>query len=485
MEAVNMSRRRLAMALPAGLAAPVLAAPPGGRRPNVLFILADDMEMQLLPFMPKLQRLVTERGMEFKNHFVSLAICCASRATILRGQFAHNHGVRDNQGPYGGFERFFLDGREDSTIATWLQRAGYRTGIIGKYLNAYPIAAAGSNYVAPGWDTWVVPNGGDYYRQLDYSLNDNGNTVVFGRDPREHFHDLLTLRANQFVRQAAADPASKPFFLYLAPYLPHGPSMAPARYLDLLPDVEMPRTPSFNEADVSDKPGWVRRLPRLDGPTISRIEKFYRRQRQAMLAIDDTVESLVQTLRDTGQWENTVIVFTSDNGYFRGEHRIPGDKRRAFEECIRVPLVMCGPGIPAGRVTRKITCNADFAPTLAELAGVTPPGFVDGRSLVPLFSGAAPADWRQMLLLESQPPEVNSVHQAYTGLRTATQRTFVQYANGEGEYYNLYADPWQLQNRYAGLRPERRAALAAQMRALRDASGSALRRVEEVALELD
>jgi arylsulfatase A-like enzyme len=485
MDAVNMSRRRLAMALPASLAAPVLAAPPGGRRPNFLFILADDMEMRLLQFMPKLKRLVTDRGMEFQNHFVSLAICCASRATILRGQFAHNHGVRDNQGPYGGFERFFLDGLEDSTLATWLQRAGYRTGIIGKYLNAYPIDASGPNYVAPGWNTWVVPNGGEYYRQLNYTLNDNGNTVAFGHDPAEHFHDLLTLRANRFIREAAGDPVNKPFFLYLAPYLPHGPSMAPARYLNLLPDLEMPRTPSFNEADVSDKPGWVRRLPRLDTTTVTRIEKFYRRQRQAILALDDTVESVVQTLRDTGQLDNTYIIFTSDNGYFRGEHRIPGDKRRAFEECIRVPLVMSGPGILAGRVTQKMSCNVDFAPTLAALAGVTPPGFVDGRSLVPLLRGPAPAIWREALLLESQPPEVNSVYQAYTGLRTANQRTFVQYANGEGEYYNLHADPWQLQNRYASLRPDLRAALASRMRALRDAGGTALLRAEEGVLELD
>jgi arylsulfatase A-like enzyme len=481
MNAVNMSRRRLVQAVPAGLAAPVLAAPPGGPRPNILFILVDDMDYGVFQQMPKVRQLITQRGLECRNHFVSLAICCASRATLLRGQYGHNHGVRDNQGPYGGFEKFYLDGLESSTVGLWLQRAGYRTGLMGKYLNNYPEEAPGLNYVPPGWDSWLVPNGGNYYRQLDYSVNDDGSTVRYGHDPADHFHDLLTVRANRFLRAAAGDPPSKPFFLYVAPFLPHGPSMAPARYLNLFPDLRMPRPPSFNEADVSDKPGWLRRLPLLEGLDISRVQRFYRRQRQAAQAIDDTVESLVRTLDATGQLENTVIVFSSDNGYFHGEHRIPGDKRRAYEESIRVPLVMRGPGIPAGRVVPQLTCNVDLAPTFAALAGVTPPSFVDGRSLLPLFSGPAPANWRQSLLLESQPPEVNSIYQSYTGLRTVSGKSFVLWDYGFGEYYDLRTDPYQLDNRYHSMPTALKSALATQLRALENAGSTALRKAEEVA----
>ncbi|WP_028997435.1 sulfatase family protein [Azohydromonas australica] len=480
MKAVNMSRRRLVQAVPAGLAAPAWAAP-SGPRPNILFILVDDMDYGIFQQMPKVRRLITQRGMEFKNNFVSLAICCASRASILRGQFGHNHGVRDNEGPSGGFEKFFLTGLESSTVGVWLRSAGYRTGLMGKYLNNYPKEASGPNHVPQGWDTWLVPNGGNYYRQLNYTLNDDGLTVAYGHADDDHFHDLMTQRANRFLRAAAGDPPSRPFFLYLAPFLPHGPSLSPERYLNLFRDLELPRPPSFNEADVSDKPRWLQRLPLLDDATIKRVHGFYRRQRQAAQAIDDTVESLVNTLEATGQLDNTYIVFSSDNGYFHGEHRIPGDKRRAYEESIRVPLVMCGPGIPAGRTVGQLSCNVDLAPTFAAMAGVTPPSFVDGRSLMPLFSGAGPARWRQSLLLESQTPEVNSIYQSYVGLRTRSGKTFVRWDYGFNEYYDLRTDPYQLDNRVRTMPAELKSALVTQLRTLENASGAALRRAEEVA----
>jgi arylsulfatase A-like enzyme len=224
----------------------------------------------------------------------------------------------------------------------------------------------------------------------------------------------------------------------------------------------------------------VRRLPRLDAEAIRGIDLIYRKRRQCTQALDDLVAALVATLRNTGQLANTTVLYSSDNGFFQGEHRIPEDKRRAYEEAIRAPLVMRGPGIPAGRVVRELTANVDFAPTFADLADAAPPGFVDGRSLVPLFSGAPPARWRQSLLLESQPPEVNSIYLAYAGLRTAQRQSFVLYDSGEAEYYDLRLDPYQLQNRYDTMRVALKGALAAQVRALQDARGDALRRAEEV-----
>jgi arylsulfatase A-like enzyme len=477
---VNLARRRLALALPAaGLASAARAAPPGGSRANILFIVADDLDYGLFSLMPKVRRLVTQPGMEFRNHLVSLTLCCPSRATMLRGQFGHNHGNLDNNGDYGGFAKFFRDGLEASTFATWLQAAGYRTGMLGKYLNNYPSVESGPTYIPPGWDTWWVGQGGNYYGQYWYTVNDNGTTRSYGGAPQDHFQNVLLGRAQQFIRDAAADPPGRPFFLYVAPVLPHKPYRVQPRYTTLFPDARAPRKPNFNEADVSDKPGWVQRLPLLDAAAVREVDTIYRKRRQCVASVDDMVEALVNTLRDTGQLANTLVIFTSDNGYFHGEHRIPDDKRRAYEEAIRAPLVMRGPGIPAGRVVRQLTGNVDFAPTFAALAGAPTPAFVDGRSLLPLFSGTPPARWRQAYLLEGMPPPVVGTDIAYAGLRTATRQSFVIYDDGEGEYYDLGADPWQLQNRYATMPVDLKGRLTAQLDALKTAKGAALRRLEE------
>jgi arylsulfatase A-like enzyme len=375
---VNISRRRLTLAMSASLAIPARAALPGGTRSNILFIVVDDMDYGMFQHMPKLRRLVTQAGMEFRNHFITLTLCCPSRATILRGQFGHNTGILDNLAPYGGFGKFFLEGQESSTLATWLQAAGYRTAMMGKYLNNYPSEESGPNYIPPGWSTWFVANGGSYYSQYWYSINDNGTTRNYGGAPEDHFQNVLLRRAQQFLRSTASDPPDKPFFLFLAPFLPHKPYRAPVQYEDLFPGIQAPRTPSFNEADVSDKPAWVQRLPQLDATAIRAIDTIYRKRRQCTQALDDMVERLIGTLRTTGQLSNTYVFFTSDNGFFHGQHRIPDDKRRAYEEAIRAPLVVRGPGIPAGRVVYRLTGNVDFAPTFAALAGVTPPSFGTG-----------------------------------------------------------------------------------------------------------
>ncbi|WP_066342546.1 sulfatase family protein [Azohydromonas lata] len=477
---VNLTRRRLALALPAaGLARAARAAPPGGARANILFIVADDLDYGIFSLMPKVRRLITESGLECRNHFISLTLCCPSRATMLRGQFGHNHGNLDNHGDYGGFAKFFHDGLESSTFATWLHGAGYRTGMLGKYLNNYPSEDSGSNYIPPGWDTWWVGKGGTLYSQYWYTVNDNGTSRSYGGEPQDHFQNVLLRRAQQFLRTAATDPAGKPFFLYVSPVLPHKPYVAQPQYLDLFPGAQAPRKPNFNEADVSDKPGWVQRLPLLDAAAIRQVDTIYRKRRQCAASLDDMVEALIRTLRSTGQLANTYVIFTSDNGFFHGEHRIPDDKRRAFEENIRAPLVVRGPGIPTGRVVRQLTGNVDFAPTFAELAGVAPPAFVDGRSLVPLFNGAPPARWRQRFLLESQPPQVNSVYLSYSGLRTAARQNFVLYDSGEGEYYDLAADPFQLENRYATMSDALKGELRTQVNALKTSAGAALRRLEE------
>ncbi len=482
-----------------------LAAPALAQRANILFILVDDMDVELFQHMSKTRRLLAEQGATFENSFVSLALCCPSRATTLRGQFAHNTGIFTSHWPDGGFMKFHRDGLEGSTVATWLQRAGYRTALIGKYLNGYPNEETGRLYVPPGWSHWFSPNGGTPYDQFNYRVNFNGRMLSYGSAPGHHINDVLLAQANTFLRSAAADAPRQPFFLYLAPYLPHAPATPPQRYADALPGIKAPRTPSFNEADLSDKTGWMQYIKPLTAADVADIDALYRKRRQSTLALDDFVESLVGTLRATGELERTYFFFTSDNGFHQGQHRLKEGKSKLFEEDIRVPLVVRGPGIPAGRVVRQLVANADLAPTFAEIAGVEAPDFVDGRSLRPLFAGPAPARWRQSLLLESptsletagratteagllEPRDGGEVdthpvwkNHIYRGLRTAQGQTFALYENGDGEFYDLTRDPFQLTNRFKSMRPVLRDALARQLRVLRGASGQALRNAEEVA----
>ncbi|WP_169517142.1 sulfatase family protein [Azohydromonas australica] len=494
-------RHLVAATLLFSVAVPALAQ----QHANILFVLVDDMDVELFQHMPKTRRLLAGQGATFENSFVSLALCCPSRTTTLRGQFAHNTGIFTSHWPDGGFMKFNRDGLESSTVATWLQRAGYRTALLGKYLNGYPNDETGRLYIPPGWSYWFSPNGGTPYDQFNYRINSNGRTLSFGSAPQQHLNDVLLAQATSFLRETAAGAPRQPFFLYLAPYLPHAPATPPQRYADSLPRITAPRTPSFNEADVSDKTGWMQYVKLLTPADEADIDALYRRRRQSALALDDMVESLVATLRATGELERTYFFFTSDNGFHQGQHRLKEGKSKLFEEDIRVPLVVRGPDIPAGRVVHQIVANVDLAPTFADIAGVETPDFVDGRSLVPLFSGPAPARWRQSLLLES-PTSDESVGRAgieeglleprdggeadthpvwknhiYRGLRTAQRQTFALYENGDGEFYDLAQDPFQLTNRYKSMRPALKDALARQLRVLRGAAGQALRNEEETA----
>lgn len=481
----------------------VLFTPPAqASPPNIVFILADDLDVGVFRNQGTLNSLLAAKGITFSNHFVSLSLCCPSRVTTLRGQYAHNSGIYMNQMPYGGFAKAYNDGLEQSTVATWLQAAGYRTALIGKYLNGYPEPPAPNRtYIPPGWTYWISPNGGDPYSEYNYSLNENGTTVAYGNAPEDYLADVMASKAAAFIKTSAVDHPNQPFFLYIAPYVPHSPATPPPRYAALLPDVRAPRGASFNEADVSDKPAWVRTLPLLSPRAIADIDALYRKRRQSMLAMDDLVKTVVDTLQATGQLDNTYLFFTSDNGFHQGQHRLNSGKNTAFEEDIHVPLVVRGPGVPAGRVINEITANVDYAPTFAELAGVTPPSFVDGRSLGPFLSGSTPSAWRQVLLLEHEhstltsatanrllePPDPYDAQMTkrpvakppFAGLRTANGFTYVEYDTGEHELYDLKRDPGQINNAYTTLDPALKARFFNRLKSLRTAAGQPLRDAEQ------
>jgi arylsulfatase A-like enzyme len=477
--------------LPSWLAAPGAASTASGQSagqtgpeipparpngPNVILIVTDDedADAESIAAMPRLKSYLTDQGTTFANSFVNVPLCCPSRSSILRGQYAHNHGVLSNHKPRGSFERFHALGSERSTVATWLQAAGYRTVLLGKYLNGYP-SPLDPTYVPPGWDEWASPVGGTEYIGYNYRLNENGAVVAYGNRPEDYLTDVLAGKATDFIRRTADD--NRPFFMYLAPRAPHTPAAPALRHQDEYSGVMAPRPPSFNEEEVSDKPDWVRSKPPLSPDQIAEIDELYRRRLQSMLAVDEMLDAIVGALQATGRLENTYLIFTSDNGFQLGQHRVDTGKRTAYEGSIRVPLIVRGPGVPAARVIDDLAVNIDLAPTVAELAGAPVPEFVDGRSLVPLLTGSSsPADWRRAFLVEYWPEAGDEVSR-FQALRTQ-DHLYVEYQTGERELYDLSSDPDELESLYPAADPGLVAKLSARMAELRRCAGANCRAAE-------
>ena len=464
----------------------VVATPIVPGQPNIVLILTDDEDVAIHEFMPKTRALLGERGATFDNFFVTYPFCCPSRASILRGQYAHNTHIVGNEQPWGGFEKLRQLGLEESTVATWLHDAGYRTAMIGKYINRYVPQRDG---VPPGWDEWYV--GGNAHSSYNYTLNENGRMVAYGDRPEHYLNDVLTDKAVEVIRKASA--TGQPFFVYVLPYTPHSPSVAAPRHEGMFADAELPRTPAFDEADVSDKPEFIRRIPPLAQQRIGRLEDEYRGRLRSLQAIDDMVERIVKALEVTRELDHTYVIYSSDNGFHLGEHRLPAGKDFPYEEDIRVPAVVRGPGVPAGRRIEAMVTNSDFAPTFAAIAGIAPPDFVDGRSFLPLF--AEPEQpWRESFLIERRQFEAQYVELAqalgltaaeldqsaqFDAIRT-TEWTYVEYGTGERELYELARDPHQLDNVVETADPALVAALAARLAELRTCAGTECRRLEDL-----
>jgi N-acetylglucosamine-6-sulfatase len=429
-----------------------------GRRPNIVLIVLDDLDSTVVTQLPEYQELVADRAATFANFLVTTPLCAPSRASLLRGQYAHNHGLLTNTVPDGGFLAFHHLGREESTIATWLHDAGYRTALIGKYLNGFP-RDVGQRYVPPGWDEWfgVTSKRSLYY---GFTLNENGTAVDYGDAPTDYETDVLAAKAADFVKRSTA--GDTPFFLYVAPLAPHAPATNAPRHAEEFTDVQFVRPPNYNEADIGDKPSWLRDAPLLTDEQVSQVDENQRKRLRSLLSVLELLTGLMDVLRTRDALENTHILITSDNGWFAGEHRLGVGKQAVYEESIRVPLVILGPGVPAGETITDLALNIDLAPTIAELTGVTPPPFIDGRSLVPLLRAEPKAAARQAALIELFAPadggktqpgvdepgasgEVAKDVPPYRALRTA-EAVYVEYDSGERELYDLRVDPYQLEN---------------------------------------
>ncbi|ETK37321.1 sulfatase family protein [Microbispora sp. ATCC PTA-5024] len=439
--------------------------PPG--RPNIVLILTDDLDTSDLQHFPNIANLLVRQGASFSRFFVTNPWCCPSRSSLLRSQYVHSHHVESNRAPTGGFPRF--RGMEGSTVGTWMHDAGYRTGLMGKYLNQYPKGAP-RTYVPPGWDEWDVPVT-RLYQEYGYALNENGALRQYGHAPGDYLEDVLSAKAGQFV----SGPG--PFFLYLAPVAPHLPAHYAPRHADAFAGERAPRTASFDQADLSAEPRWLRERPPLSARETARIDRVHQDRLRAMLGVDDMVGALVSALARAGRLDDTYIFFTSDNGFHLGQHRLRPGKTTPFEEDIRVPMVVRGPGVAPGATLTPLTSTVDLAPTFAELGGAAVPWWAEGRSLVPLLRGAD-VPWRDALLVEfSHAAYSPSSPPSYAVLRTG-RYAYVQYATGERQLYDLWFDPAEMHNLAPAAGPGLLAQLSARLALLRICMGAGCRIVD-------
>jgi len=420
-------------------------------RPNIVVIMTDDQNVSSFPVMTKTRQLLAAAGTTFDNNFVSFSLCCPSRATYLTGQYPHNHDVMGNSPPDGGYYQL----RGNETVPVWLSRAGYRTTHIGKYLNGY--GTQDPLEIPLGWQEWHGMVDPTTYRMWGYTINNNGVLQTYGQqdveDPALYQTDVLSAFATNYIDRVA--PGEQPFMLSFAPLAPHAevgwasmngnrnPRPAP-RHRGAFADAQLPRTPSFDEADVSDKPQQVQQLPRLSATAVAGITKDYRSRLESLLAVDDAVAAIVNRLQQHGELANTLIIFTSDNGWLQGEHRIPRGKIYTYEESIRVPLVLRGPGVPAGGTNQAFVSNVDLAATILDAADAQPGIVIDGRSLLSIAQNPGQAAGRHLLVETGPKP---SGAQWYAAVRVG-RYIWVEHSTGERELYDLQVDPYQLLSRH-------------------------------------
>jgi arylsulfatase A-like enzyme len=511
---------------------PASAAP--RQAPNFVLIQTDDQTLATLratrvnPLgnrvraMPNTLDLIRKHGISFNRYIASYPLCCPSRSTLLSGRYAHSTGVLRNSAPRGGWIAFRRRPINRHNLAVWLHRAGYRTIHLGKFLNEYGGTGPDepTRAVPPGWDRWQT-DATDNSTRLYYGYLLNRNGVIRGpfgstdygaiedkdsagcpvfppADGCNYQSDQLTNRA---VREIDRSSPGGPFYLQLDYNAPHGdrsppigPEPAP-RHWDTAIDTPLPRPPGFNEADISDKPSFIRDDAEPLGPTdFRRMGIEYQKSLESLRSVDEGVRRVIGALRRNGELDRTYVVFISDNGFFYGEHRLDRSKFLPYEPAIRLPLLIRGPGIRANSSSEQLVANVDLAPTIVELAGARADRSFDGRTLVPFWTRTA-LRTRRPILLESfakatvidpvgerrgerrrwATPSIAAPAENYLGVRLDGYK-YVEYETGDRELYDLRRDPYELRNvvterRYARVR----AFLRRQLRRLEDCHGKECR----------
>jgi N-acetylglucosamine-6-sulfatase len=442
-------------------------------KPNIVVVMTDDQTVESLRVMANVNTLLAREGTTFTNNFASFPLCCPSRTTFLTGQYGHNHTIMGNAAPTGGYDK--LAPTHANTLPAWLQQAGYHTVHLGKYLNGY--GRTNPTAVPAGWTEWYGSTDPSTYQFYNYRLNENGRLVVYGTGAANYQADVYNRKASELVRRLAAQP--KPFFLSVAFLAPHSggprdsddppnlgtPSPAP-RHRNAFANQPLPAPPSLNEADVSDKPAAIRNRPLLGTARLNAIREGYQQRLESLLAVDEAVRDILSALAATNVLSRTYVIFTADNGFFHGEHRIATGKVLVYEPSVRVPLIIRGPGIPRGVTRTNLAANIDLASTILDATGAKAARRLDGVSLLRFARDRLRRSGRDILLETT----------TYSAIRTP-RHVFVQHSTGEQELYDLVTDPHQLTSlhadaRYAALKTE----LARRLTTLRTCAGDACRK---------
>ena len=451
-------------------------------RPNIVMVMADDMRVDDLRFAPRLRRLVARHGLTFENSFAPYPLCCPSRASFLTGQYAHNHGVYWHEPPYG-----YGSFDDSHTLATSLSHAGYRTGFVGKYLNRYGVARSrvtgepSWHYEPAGWTDWIgaVENPhvrgihGDTYNYFDTPYNVNGH--IDNRYRGRYQAGVVGDFSLSLARKYAA--ARSPFFMYvnyLAPHFggprerddprdvhnPNGkiydefktaarPGWVKGRFNSIIRrGAGMPRNGGPSEADISDKPSFFSSLPEPGPAERAALRNLTRQRAEAIYVMDRQIARLIHQLKASGEWSDTVFMFTSDNGYFLGEHRNRTGKVRAHEPSLRVPFLVTGPGMRTRGSRYDPISTVDVSATILDLAGANSPHPADGTTRVPTMR-QGDQGWTVPVLTEAAFP----IHRrtASMGVRSSVgvrtpRYSYIRNWTGRNELYDLVEDPLELEN---------------------------------------
>ena len=470
-------------------------------RPNIVVILTDDLSWNLINkrWAPHIVAL-EHRGDTFNHYFVSDSLCCPSRSTIFTGLFPHDTKVVANLGQDGGYEKFQSEHLDRRTFALALHRDGYRTSMLGKYLNNYgdPNVIA-NGPIPPGWSDWHVSNSTGYL-EYNYVLNDNGKQDSYGGPGRAggpsgaadaYGVDVLGAYAQRFI----ARPDKKPFLVEAATFAPHQPYTPAARNANDFPGLTEPRDPSFNAQNINP-PTWLGQRKPIGPTQLAKLENDYRKRVQSVEAVDLLLANVERELAARRMTKSTYIVLSSDNGYHIAQHRLTRGKQTAFDTDIRVPLIVAGPGVPHDRIVTQVTQNTDLYPTFLELAGLQPSSTVDGHSLVPLLHSSRKRPiWRTVALVEhshsgnpndpdyeagnagGNPTTYTAIRisaRHFPTLRGPVEAVYVEYKDPEHEleYYDIARDPYEIDNIASRLTRAQRAKLHRVLLALKNCHGT-------------
>ena len=453
--------------------------------PNIILINLDDADADLLDpqrmatRFPHLNRLATE-GIRFTNMHVTTPLCGPSRACLLRGQYAHNTGIRSNDpfsdrsNGFGGGMRLYRDlGYFQNDLSTWMKAAGYRNMLVGKFLHGDTL-----NLVPAGWDDFYSSRGAEYYGTWRFTNKHRPEGEVLQEDINSYRTRVESDEVIELIRQHVARDDGTPFFVYFNPLTPHNEApasklgMVEQKYAGLWPDMPLPQTEDFDESDMQDKSTAIRNLPPLSQNARKYAVERNRLRHVSMKTVDDMVETLLATLSGLGIDDNTYILLTSDNGFCNGHHRLFG-KSDPYQRSTNVPLLVWGPGIPAGTTAGHLLAHIDIAPTIVELAGRPAPPPVDGKSFRSLLFNpetTEATDWRDAVLIENwERRYVRGTDYNFGSLALRMfDSVYIEWADGTAEFYDLSADPLQLQNCLDQLPPGRQDELSRSMRLYRE-----------------